>query len=91
MKNLAVENISKSFQNESSQQTTVLSQINFMAEEGSRIALLGRSGCGKTTLLNIIAGFEIADSGIVTLNEHPVTGPSDQQAVISSLRLCFHG
>ena len=54
MKTLIVEQLSKSFQNENAQHTKVLENINFTAEEGARIALLGRSGCGKTTLLNMM-------------------------------------
>ena len=82
MKTLIVEQLSKSFQNEKAQHTKVLENINFTAEEGARIALLGRSGCGKTTLLNMIAGFDMPDCGSIQLDGHPVDGPSDQQAVI---------
>ena len=39
--------------------TTVLENINLQIEDDSRIGLIGSNGCGKTTLLNIIAG--IAD------------------------------
>jgi ATP-binding cassette subfamily F protein 3 len=57
---LKVSNISKSYGIE-----MVLSDVSFVANEGERIGLVGPNGCGKTTLLRIIAGLEGADSGSV--------------------------
>jgi iron(III) transport system ATP-binding protein len=45
-----------------------LENFNLQVEEGQITALLGESGCGKTTALRIIAGFEHAEKGEVTIN-----------------------
>src|SRR5690606_15004116 len=45
-----------------------LSDISFTLGQGNILALVGESGCGKTTLLRIIAGLEIPDSGFLTLD-----------------------
>ena len=45
----------------------VLTGINLAVPEGSLTAILGPSGSGKTTLLRVIAGFERADEGAVTV------------------------
>lgn len=46
----------------------VLHGIDLEVPKGAILALLGRSGCGKTTLLRLIAGFEPASSGRITLD-----------------------
>jgi NitT/TauT family transport system ATP-binding protein len=46
------------------------------------ICVLGRSGCGKTTLLNILAGFIPPCSGCVRLNGRPVNGPGPERCVV---------
>lgn len=48
----------------------VLNDINLIAHEGQSIAVVGRSGCGKTTLLRIIASLESPDCGEIKKNFH---------------------
>lgn len=47
-----------------------LMDFNLQVEEGQITALLGESGCGKTTALRVIAGFEHAEKGEVIINNH---------------------
>jgi iron(III) transport system ATP-binding protein len=49
--------------------TPVLRGVEFEAPAGSLTAVLGLSGCGKTTMLRVIAGFERAERGTVSLGE----------------------
>ena len=46
---------------------TILEQVSFTANPGERLGLVGPNGCGKTTLLGIIAGREAPDAGSVVL------------------------
>ena len=48
---------------------SVLKGINFDVEQGEYVGIMGKSGCGKTTTLRIIGGFEKPDSGKVFLTE----------------------
>ncbi len=53
----------------------IISDISLVLEPGEIGCLLGHSGCGKTTLLRSIAGFEQPDSGEIRLRGRPVAGP----------------
>lgn len=64
------------------QQKPVLQDINLTIEEGSLTVILGESGCGKTTLLNILAGFQKPSSGDVLVNHEVVSGPDVTRAVV---------
>lgn len=57
---LAVSNISKSFGIKQ-----ILNQVSFTLKQGERAGLVGPNGCGKTTLLRILAGLDQPDSGSV--------------------------
>lgn len=53
--------------------TPVLENINFNVDEDEIVVLLGASGSGKTTILRIIAGLEMPDSGMIVLHGKDVT------------------
>lgn len=76
---LKAENISLSYNNST---TPVLENIYLNIPESSLTVILGESGCGKTTLLNILAGFQPADHGVVKIDNQVLTAPSDQRAVV---------
>lgn len=58
---ISIQDITKSYGNK-----TVLEKISFNLNAGERIAVIGPNGCGKTTLLRILAGVETADSGRIS-------------------------
>jgi ATP-binding cassette subfamily F protein 3 len=58
---ITTHNISKSFGIQ-----PILRDISFSINEGERVGLIGPNGCGKTTLLKILAGIETPDSGTIT-------------------------
>jgi ABC-type multidrug transport system ATPase subunit len=59
---IEVKNISKRYRN------TVLDDISFTAEKGQCIGIIGANGCGKTTLLSIMAGVNKTQSGKIYYN-----------------------
>lgn len=71
---LEIKELNKSFG-----QHQVLKDINFSAEKGQFITLLGASGCGKSTLLRAIAGLTPIDSGSITINQRETQAIKIQQ------------
>jgi NitT/TauT family transport system ATP-binding protein len=59
-----------------------LANVSFTVQENEFCSILGHSGCGKTTLLNIMAGFDDATLGEITLDGKPVGKPSWERAMI---------
>ena len=64
---LEIQDLKKSF-GQGEAKTEVLKGINFSVEKGEICVLLGPSGYGKSTLLNIIGGIDSADSGYISIN-----------------------
>ena len=67
---LDVRGLGKSFNG-----NVVLDHIDLSVAAGSTTAVVGSSGCGKTTLLRLIAGFETPDAGTVTISGKQVASP----------------
>ena len=78
---LAIDNVSKRFTGASGSMLA-LDRGSLNVEEAEFVCLVGASGCGKTTLLNIIAGLEKPDSGTVLTDGKPVMGPGRERLVM---------
>jgi nitrate/nitrite transport system ATP-binding protein len=63
-------------------ETPVLKRLELSVEEGEFLAVLGFSGTGKTTLINLLAGLELPDAGEVLFRGQPVTGPGPERGLV---------
>lgn len=85
---LQVENLTKAFGDR-----TLFENISFGIDQGQRVALIAQNGNGKTTLLNILTGKEIYDSGTITFRKDLRIGYLSQEPTFSPdmtvLEACF--
>ena len=68
--------VGKTYRAKRGKELTVLRDISFTLHEGEIVAILGRSGAGKSTFLRILAGLVPASSGTVTYRGTDITGPN---------------
>ena len=79
---IRLEGIAKRFTDRAGVETTVFENLHFAVAPGEFVCLIGHSGCGKTTILNILAGLDQASDGYVFVGGREVNGPSLDRAVI---------
>lgn len=77
---LSLKNVRKSFKTYGTE-TEVLRGIDFEIYNNEIVVILGASGCGKTTLLNVIGGLDCADSGSIVCSGQEIVGAKEKQLV----------
>lgn len=70
------------FEHRSGQLVYALQEVSFTAPAGQFVAVVGRSGHGKTTLLRVLAGLQAPTKGVVRLGDSAVTGPSVERSMV---------
>ena len=60
----------------------VFADVSFTLDRGEFVCIIGHSGCGKTTILNVLAGLDTASAGHVFMDEREVTGPGLERGVV---------
>ena len=77
MPTLEIENLKKGYRSPTGEFQTVVDVPRFVLETGEQVALMGESGSGKTTFLNLIAGITPADSGTIKIGGAEMTALSE--------------
>lgn len=79
---ISIEGISRRFPSPNGAETTIFENLWLKLERGEFVCVIGHSGCGKTTVLNILAGLDRPNAGTVIVGNAAITGPSLDRAVI---------
>ena len=80
---LQLNNVSKSFANvENDGITNALNSIDLEMHKGEFISLVGASGCGKSTMLRLVAGLIIPTTGTITVDGEEIKGPSPERGMV---------
>ena len=81
-KYISLESVSRIYPAPGGTQTTIFRDLWLPIPKGEFVCVIGHSGCGKTTLLNILAGLEAPSDGVVIVDSKDISGPSLDRAVI---------
>src|SRR6187455_1145864 len=79
---ISIEGIARRFPASGGSATTVFENVWLSMSRGEFACIIGHSGCGKTTVLNILAGLDAPSSGAVIVDGQAIEGPSLDRAVI---------
>jgi ABC-type nitrate/sulfonate/bicarbonate transport system ATPase subunit len=79
---ILIKDVAKQFPAETPQQGLAIADINLSISPNEFIAIVGRSGCGKTTLLNMIAGLLKPTQGAILIDGVPVEGPGPDRGMV---------
>ncbi|WP_394706528.1 ABC transporter ATP-binding protein [uncultured Hydrogenophaga sp.] len=75
---LKVEQLAKAYQADK----PVFADVSFGIDRGEFVCIIGHSGCGKTTILNVLAGLDTASSGHAFMDGREIAGPSLERGVV---------
>lgn len=84
MSNVAVVGVSKIYPGHNAKDASVLAldKVSFRVEDHEFCSVLGHSGCGKTTLLTMMAGFEQPTEGEILVDGKPIGKPTWQRSIV---------
>jgi len=82
MAKIEINNLRKTYSGSGKKPLLVIDGITLKVYNGEFVVLFGPNGCGKTTLLNILAGFEHPTEGSVLVDGVPLNGPSRKIGIV---------
>ncbi|GAB1259018.1 ABC transporter ATP-binding protein [Aurantivibrio plasticivorans] len=80
---VSIENLGKTYPSPGAEDDlTVFNHVNIGINEGEFVCIIGHSGCGKSTILNVLAGLDQPTEGVVIMDGKEVSGPSLERGVV---------
>ncbi len=78
---LEIKGVNRIYKDEENE-VEALTNVDLTIKRGEFVSIIGSSGCGKTTLLRLIAGFDKPQTGELLLNGNRITGPSPERGYV---------
>ena len=82
MGDLVIKGLNQSFPRDNGSRLVVLENLSLNVKDKEFVCILGSSGCGKTTLLRMIAGLDLAESGTIALDGEEIRGPNPKVGMV---------
>ena len=79
---LEIANLTKAYPNPFGEDAIVVENFNMILNRGEIVSVIGHSGCGKSTVLTMVAGLNPATSGSLAVASREVSGPGPDRAVV---------
>lgn len=79
---IEIKNVNRTYIDDKDNMVEALKDINLNIKRGEFVSLIGSSGCGKTTLLRLIAGLDVPETGTLTLDGQEITVPDPQRGYV---------
>tara|TARA_R100000750_G_C2346807_1_gene96802 strand:+ start:4377 stop:5276 length:900 start_codon:yes stop_codon:yes gene_type:complete len=79
---LSIEKLTQRYPDGKGGEFTVFENASFGIEKGEFVCILGHSGCGKSTIMNILAGLSEPTEGVVKMDGFAISGPSLDRGVV---------
>jgi len=79
---ISIEGIARRFPSRSGAPVPIFEDLSLSIARGEFVCIIGHSGCGKSTVLNVLAGLDQPDAGYVFIDEKQITAPGLDRAVI---------
>jgi ABC-type nitrate/sulfonate/bicarbonate transport system ATPase subunit len=79
---IRIEHVTKQFPADPPERGLAISNITLSIEDNEFVSVVGRSGCGKTTLLNMVAGLLRPTQGKILIDGQPVQGPGNDRGMV---------
>jgi NitT/TauT family transport system ATP-binding protein len=79
---IVLKGVTKAFRSRQGGEHVAVRDFDLELQPGELFCLLGTSGCGKTTVLNMVAGFEVPTAGAIELEGSAIAGPGRDRGVV---------
>src|SRR3989344_8597765 len=87
---ITIKNISYYYsQNQPKDKNMIFSNFSFEIKKGEFVSILGKSGCGKTTLANILAGYIKPIGGEILINNNAINKPGKNRILVNQEKDIF--